>query len=204
MPRLESLAVSRESPSLHNVTKKQVAAFLQFDTDGDLPLRELRLCNFWVSDADLLKLLKRSPRLELLAIVNGKTSDKVIDALSAKQPGKPARWICPNLSRICIISDSSSKSDKFRVTGDGMGALVTARLRANLSTPRRAAGPAVARLMNVRLDNYDVVFSNILDVDWAWKLDEEASWRFNYIDPTHLMSRGPRWWHYQSQWEEIY
>ncbi|EJD52402.1 hypothetical protein AURDEDRAFT_120142 [Auricularia subglabra TFB-10046 SS5] len=153
MPRLESLAVSRES-STRNATKKQ-------------------------------------------------TSDKVIDALSAKQPGKPARWICPNLSRICIISDSSSKSDKFRVTQDGMGALVTARLRANLSTPRRAAGPAVVRLMDVRLDNHDAVFSSILSVDWTWKLDEEESFGFDNIDPRHFLCGEPRWWHCQSNWEEI-
>lgn len=181
MPRLESLALYRFASTIRPVTKKQVAEFLNFGANGDLPLRELRLTNFWISDADLLKLLKRTPELELLAILNGKTSDKVMDALSSKQPGKPARWLCPHLSRLCVISDPSSKSDKFRVSQEGIGALVTARLRANLHAP---AVPPVARLTDVHLDVRDIVFGDALDGDSGW-----------HFAPSHDK---PRWWRDQS------
>ncbi|EJD35994.1 hypothetical protein AURDEDRAFT_174914 [Auricularia subglabra TFB-10046 SS5] len=203
MPQLESLTLARRQHHKDQVTKKQVAALLHFHTTGNLPLREFRLSDLWISDADLLQIMKRSPRLELLAIVNGKTSDKFLTQSSTKR-GRPARWICPNLSRVCIMTDHSSKSDKFKVSKEGMGAFVAARLRVNQASSTRGGAPSVSRLMNVRLDEDDIIFDNILNVDWAWSHDDTCSPHRRLVAPwEYNLDAASRWWMSTRHWEDL-
>ncbi|KZW02269.1 hypothetical protein EXIGLDRAFT_735746 [Exidia glandulosa HHB12029] len=159
VPKLERLAIRLDYTYISEMTKKDAASMLDSVFKLDPPLRELHLQGISLSDIELHKALCRLPLLEVLVMLETKSSDKLCDALSA--PRRRGGWICPRLTHLCVGNATATRAHKHSVSRAGVEKVAHAR---------SIAGD-VATLRRVRLDTSELCY---VGTAWAWDSEERG------------------------------